>query len=219
MTIHERGGSTALSSHRHRRLATLIAISLVATLLGAPVASAAPVEITDAVFEWGVSAEMQKAPPFGGCNFLTAGASDGTQATYSTSQGDVEILKNGAAPTWATKCDGAAAGTMNQKLVWSGGTGTVDTETGEATIAFSGQVSVAFYGGLVPFTIEDPVLTVAADGSGQVVATVFGWASSMDDPFVKVPLDPEEGVVVADLSNVEVGAGGITIVPDYEGVE
>ncbi|GAB3512930.1 hypothetical protein [Phytohabitans suffuscus] len=205
-----------------RRLATLAVAGTVVAgslALGAVPASAAPQTIDGAVFEWGVSTEMQAAPPFGGCNYLSAGESDGTQASYQTSVGDVTVLKDGAAPTWANKCNGAPTRAVNQKVVWSGGSGTVDPATGEAQLSFTGQLSLNFYGGLVPFTIEDPVVTVAADGSGQVVATLFGYASSMENPTVKVPLDPVTGIVVADLSDVNAGGTGFTVTPDYAGVE
>src|SRR5690606_18373945 len=81
---------------RTRRIAMLMAISMLASLLGASVASAAPTEITDATFEWSISEEVQSAPPFGGCNYLSAGASDGTEAGFLTTSGDVTVVKNGA---------------------------------------------------------------------------------------------------------------------------
>ena len=206
---------------RHRRrIALLTAVSLVATLLGAPIASAAPVAVTDATLEWGISEEVQSAPPFGGCNYLSAGASVGNEASFLTTSGNVTILKNGAAPTWANKCDGAPQGQMNQKVVWSGGTGTVDPATGVATLTFTGQLSINFYGGLVPFYIENPVVTVAADGTGQIVATLGGFASSIDNPFEKEPMDPVSGIVVADLAGVgSANEDGFVTIPLYEGVE
>lgn len=207
---------------RRRRAGALAAIATVAVgAVGASVApaSAAPVNVTDATFEWGFSSEMQSAPPFGGCNFLSAGSSDGTQAAYQTTVGAVSVVKNGAAPTWATKCEGASSGAMGQKVVWTGGTGTVDPDTGAGTLAFTGELSVNFYGGLVPFTIKDPVVTIAADGDGTVVATLYGWESSMENPTVKVPVDPVDGVVVADLSGADAVGTGFTVTPDYAGVE
>ncbi|MGE3621296.1 MAG: HtaA domain-containing protein [Acidimicrobiia bacterium] len=201
-------------------LATATAMAAGALLSSVAPASAEPLAVTDATIEWGISNEVgQSAPPFGGCNYLSAGVSDGTQAQYLTTDGNVSVLKNGAAPTWANKCEGAAAGQGNQTVRWSGGTGTVDPDTGAATLSFTGRLSINFYGGLVPFTIENPVLTVDADGDGQLVATLFGYGSSMENPNVKVPLDPVAGIVVADLSGVDAGATGFTVTPDYEGVE
>lgn len=220
MTVHERVRPSASPSHRRRRLALPILIGILASVIGAPTASAAEVTISNASFEWGISLEVgQSAPPFGGCNYLSAGQSDGTQGTYQTSAGNVRVLKNGIAPTWANKCDGAAQAQANQKVVWSGGTGTVDPVTGAASLAFQGNFSINFYGGLVPFTIVDPVVTVGANGDGQIVATLVGYQSSIDNPFEKTALPPVTGVVVADLSGVNAGATGFTVTPDYEGIE
>jgi hypothetical protein len=187
--------------------------------VGMPGASAAEQTITGASFEWGLSTEVQSAPPFGGCNYLSAGASDGTEATYLTTEGSVSIVKSGAAPTWANKCDGASAGAMNQKVVWSGGTGTVDPSTGAATISFTGRLSVNFYGGFAPFFVQDPVVTVDASGHGTVVATGGGYASSQDNPTVKTPIAPVPNVTVATLSGVDGdNTTGFTVTPDYAGV-
>ncbi|MFY1671386.1 hypothetical protein ACN27G_15660 [Plantactinospora sp. WMMB334] len=206
-----------------RRLAALAVAGTVVVgtvAVGATPASAAPETIDGATLRWGLSTEVQSAPPFGGCNYLSAGESDGTQASYQTSAGDVTILKDGAAPTWANKCAGAASHAANQEVVWGGGSGTADPATGEVELAFTGRLSVNFYGGLVPFTVENPVVTVDADGNGQMVATLFGYGSSMEDPNVKVPLDPVPGVVVANLSDVaSTGEDGFTVTPDYPGVE
>lgn len=206
-----------------RRLAAVaVAGTVIAggVAVGAAPAFAAPQTIGDATFTWGVSTELQSAPPFGGCNYLSAGESDGTQASYKTTVGDVSVVKDGAVPTWAGKCTGATTKQMNQQIVWSGGEGTVDPATGVTELAFTGQVSINFYGGLVPFTIKDPVVTVGADGAGTVKATLFGYGSSMENPTVKVPLDPVTGVVVADLADVESGnTVGFTTTPEYAGVE
>ncbi|WP_430791896.1 hypothetical protein [Actinoplanes sp. G11-F43] len=206
-----------------RRLAAIAVAGTVAAggvAVGATPAFAAPQTIDDATFTWGVSTELQAAPPFGGCNFLSAGESDGTQANYRTTVGDVSIVKDGVAPTWASKCAGAPAKAMNQQIVWSGGAGTVDPATGVTELAFTGEVSINFYGGLVPFTIKNPVVTVDANGGGTVKATLFGYGSSMENPNVKVPLDPVNGVVVADLSDVDSGnTVGFTTTPGYTGVE
>jgi hypothetical protein len=208
---------------RLRRFGAAVASTAVAAAglvaFAAPSASAATQEITNATFEWGINPELQSAPPFGGCNFLSAGASDGSEEQYRVTDGTVSIVKNGTAPTWANKCDGAATGTMNQKVVWSGGTGTIDPSTGAATISFPGKLSLNFYGGLTPFFIENPVLTVDASGDGSLVATLGGFASDQANPFVKTPIESVSGVTVVDLSNV---AGdnttGFTVTPDYAGV-
>jgi hypothetical protein len=209
---------------RLRRVGAVVATTAVAATgligFGAPGASAAEQAVTNATFEWGVNVEVQSAPPFGGCNYLSAGESDGTEGQYVTTVGAVSVVKNGTAPTWANKCDGAATGAMNQKVVWSGGTGTVDPATGASTIAFTGKLSLNFYGGFAPFYIQDPVVTVDAGGNGTIVATMGGYASSQANPGVKTLLTPVPGVTVADLSGVDGdNSTGFTAVPDYEGVE
>jgi hypothetical protein len=222
MSTLDRGRHASPSSRRGRRaLAALTSVGLVSAgvvVATTGSASAAPVSVTGATFTWSVSAEMQSAPPFGGCNYMSAGESSGNQATYATTAGNVSILKNGAAPTWANKCEGAATGTQGQSVVWSGGTGTVDPATGASTLSFTGKFTINFYGGLVPFTIVDPVVTSTADGDGKIVATVNGYESSMENPTVKVPLNPVSGVVVADTTGVDAGATGYTVTPDYAGV-
>lgn len=193
-------------------LATCIAVAT-----GQP-AAAEPIEIDDAVLEWGISEEVgAKAPPAGGCNFLSAGTSDGNQHAYKATDGNVTIARlDGATPTWATRC--AGVGSPFQKVVWAGGTGTADPTTGTVSISFTGKLTINFYGGLLPFTIEDPVLTISAGGTGTLVATMFGWESDMANPFDKTPVTPVDGVVVADLSGVSVGSSGFTTTPGYAGV-
>ncbi len=205
---------------RKRLLAVAAAAAVGAGVVTSVTSSAGATEqsISNATIEWSISAELQSATPFGGCSYLSAGQSDGTQTSYQTTKANVAILKSGAAPTWSNKCDGASTGAVGQKVRWSSGTGTVDTTTGAATLSFVGELSLNFYGGLVPFTIKDPVLTVSPGGDGQIVATVFGYESSMDNPNEKEALAPVSGVRISDLSGVAVGAGGFTVTPDYEGV-
>ncbi|TAK70660.1 MAG: Ig-like domain repeat protein [Actinomycetota bacterium] len=190
-----------------------------ATVVAAPAALAAPTPVTGAVLEWTGNAELQSAPPHGGCNYFSAGTSDGTLASYATAAGNVSVVKGGGTPSFATKCDGAAAGAMGQKVVVGGGAGSVDPVTGVSTIQWTGTWSVNFYGGLLPFSITDPRLVVQPDGTGQLIATLGGYASSMDKPDVKTPLPAVAGVVVADLTGVA-GANsyGFTTTPRYAGV-
>jgi hypothetical protein len=220
MSILDHSPPTRWSRRRRKLAAVGVAAAAVAgtVAVSAGPASAAPVSVTGASFQWDISTEVAaKAPPFGGCNYLSAGASDGTSAQYQVTAGDVAIVRtDGATPTYATRCTGV--GSPFQKVNWTGGTGTVDPDTGAATLSFTGELSVNFYGGLVPFTIKDPVVTVGADGSTTVVATMYGWESSMEDPSVKVPVAPVTGVVVADASGVDAGSTGFTINPAYAGV-
>lgn len=104
------------------------------------------------------------------------------------------------------------------QAVFRNGTGSVDAETGTASIAWDGDLTVMFYTGMTFFYLSDPELTVAADGTGEVTATLGGYGSSMDDMTQWVALDDTE-VTVATLEDVEVGATGIEVTPEYLGVE
>src|SRR5262245_8271370 len=90
--------------HRRRRLVALTAVAGVAiraTAIGAGPAAAAPVSVSGASFEWGLSTEVQSSNPAPGtCPYFSAGQSDGTETTYQTTAGNVTVVKDGAAPTW-----------------------------------------------------------------------------------------------------------------------
>ena len=45
--------------------------------------------IKDAQLRWTISEQLQKRPPVGGVNYLSAGISDGKKRTYSNSAGNV----------------------------------------------------------------------------------------------------------------------------------
>ena len=98
-------------------------------------------------------------------------------------------LKNGwsgmATALYSEVKDGAGnnvtatnANYLGQKVRYTGGTGTVNTTTGAATIQWSGTFTVNFYGPLVPFWITDPKLTVTPNGSATLTARMGGFASS-----------------------------------------
>ncbi|QSB24383.1 HtaA domain-containing protein [Curtobacterium sp. 24E2] len=126
-------------------------------------------------------------------------------------------------PTFATKCqtgDGATVrpGTTTAGvLTLAAGTGTVDAAGGTADIAWDGGFTVAFYGGLTYWSAEDPELHVAADGTGELTATVSGYAASRDGGSW-APLTPRT-VHLATLTDVDVTSSGITVSPDWQGVE
>ncbi|MEI2697664.1 MAG: HtaA domain-containing protein [Microthrixaceae bacterium] len=198
-------------------LALLAAVTVVAASSGP--ASADPLTITGASFRWRINPEVQGTSPFGECNYLSAGRSDGSEASYRATEGEVAVVKAGGTPTWATKCLVNDQRQTDQELVWTGGTGSADPDTGEVTVSFEGAASIVFYGGLLPFTIVDPVITIAADGTGTMVATMEGFASSLDDPHTKTPIDPVPGVVVADVSGVDSDNDtGFVAQPVYGGV-
>lgn len=227
---------------RARAAATAVAALVCAGLgvAGATAASAAEVDVDDVTFTWSINDESGGGAYFGGCNFLVAGAAGDSGSSrlwteadgfYSTSSGNVSIRKPDASggyvtPTWATKCqnaDGAAVNTSASsttlnEVVFSGGAGTVDLDAGTAEITWDGAVTIVYYGGLTYWTISDPTLTVAADGSGTITGTASGYGADMYDPSKWVALDPTP-IRVADLSGVELDEDGLTVTPDYLGVE
>lgn len=172
--------------------------------------------------EWSGNEELQKAPPFGDSNYFSAGPSDGDEASYRAVDGNAAIFRlspggDETLPTWATRNDHLGDNSQVARLY--GGEGRIEPD-GSATVSWDGAFSVNFYGGLVPFTIADPVLEVDADGDGMLSADLAGFASSQANPKERTPLDPVADVTVATFSGVEVDpAGEVTIAPDYAGVE
>lgn len=180
-------------------------------------------DLEGVVLEWTGSEELQGTPPFGGSNYFSAGVSAGDQATYLATSGNAAVLQlsSAGAESPATYASRAAHVTNGggQLLRLTGGTGHLDQD-GSATIAWSGSWTVNFYGGLVPFTLSDPVLTIDASGTGTLSADLSGYASSIDNPTVKTPLPPVADVVVSTLTGVEIDpTGTITITPSYAGVQ
>jgi hypothetical protein len=232
-------GRDSLRARRSVAALGALALGAAATLVTALPASAAGTSVSDVELRWTMNAETGGGAYFGGCNFLSAGAAGDTGSSrvwteadgfYSAQVGDVTIEKPTAAggtvqPTWATKCQdangatvtpSAASSTLNQ-AVFAGGTGTVDVAAGTASIAWDGDVTVVFYGGLTYWTFSDPVLTVAADGTGQLTGTASGFGTSMEDQTKWEAIAPEQ-IVLADLTGVTVDADGFTVTPDYLGV-
>ncbi len=202
-------------------------------------------DVSDVLFDWGVNDESNGGAYFGGCNFLSAGIAGNTGSArlwtqadgfYRTEDGNTTIVKPAATgsdltqPTWATKCqtpDGrsvngvvnatAANSHTDARVQIEGGTGTLDPDAGTASVSWTGSFTVAYYGGMTYWSASDPVLTVAADGTGTVKARLSGFAADMDDMSVWQPLAART-VVLANFSGVEVTADGLTATPDYLGV-
>ncbi|MGO3885547.1 MAG: hypothetical protein ACTJHU_04550 [Mycetocola sp.] len=173
------------------------------TLSGTPSAAGART-ITDAELEWGINGQLQHASQAGGCDYLSAGTSDGTLADYATEDGNVRIIKrkadgSHAATGWSTRCtyDGVDS-TNGQRLLMSGGTGDVAAD-GSAQIAWTGTATINSYGGLLPWSISNPVLHLDANGDGTLRATLGGFNSNHDRPFIKVPIDSVEDVEIATV--------------------
>jgi len=191
--------------------------------------------LDDAVLAWGINTEVSSGAYFGGCNFLSAGTAGNTGSSrvwtqadgfYKAKDGAVSVrkaaAKGWATPTWATKCQGAdgkevdTSSSTGSQVVLSGGTGTVDPAAGTARITWKGTFSVVFYGGMTYWTATNPVLTVAADGTGTLVATGGGYGASRDGG-VWNKLDPTT-ITLARLSGVTLTDKGFTRLPDYLGV-
>lgn len=196
--------------------------------------------VSDAVFRWGINNESNNAAFDGSINLLSAGKVDKAnasakiaQAQWSAETGNVRIEKKTAdggysAATWAglrTSATGAAisppgsAVYSDHQVVISAGAGTIDPAEGTAEIQWNGSFTVAYYQGLTQFYVVDPKLTVDADGTGAVTATLGGWGTSMDDPDLFAVLPEQPNVVLANLTNVSVTATGISVTPDYLGVQ
>ncbi|MFT3864930.1 MAG: HtaA domain-containing protein [Solirubrobacterales bacterium] len=180
------------------------------------------IAVTDASLDWLGDEEMQGVPYAGGSNYFSAGVSNGDEATYRSVEGDAAVWQVSASgeealATYATRAAHTSGGGEQVARLY-GGEGRVEAD-GSATIGWDASFSVNFYGGLVPFTIEDPELTVEADGSGQLTATLVGCASSQADPTECTPLASATEVVVADFDDATVEPGTpLTIEPDYLGV-
>ena len=222
----------------NRRVTAILTLALVALAL--PVATgalssagAAPLALEGATLEWTVSDEANTGAFNGQCNFMSAGQSDGYAGTYRATDGGVTVLKLDASGAhvpisdYATRCKdrngvtvtAGGAARLGQKVRFTGGTGTVDPDTGVATISWSGTFSLNYYGTLTPFWFTDPQLTVRADGTGEVTATIGGYSSSIDDPDVRELVDPMPGVVIAELTGVDsANDRGFAATPRYTGV-
>lgn len=225
-----RDGSPVRARGRLRRFGAVVASTAVAAAglvaFAAPSATAAEQTTTTATFEWGISEQMQKATHIGPgtCNWFSAGATRSNATSYVPTSGNVSVVTNGATPTFANKCAGTEAGAatpLSQKVVWTGGTGTVDPATGAATLAFTGTLWVNFYSGLSPFFIKDPTISVDANGVGTLVAaTAGGYKADRFDPTLPAVQIPDvSNVKVVDLGTVvsETATGFVTT-PKYAGV-
>jgi len=228
---------------RRRRWGRPLAAAAAAALALGGVAAAAPATaaettIDDAVFRWGISAEANAAAYAPGTyNLLSAGIVSATSssdlvtaANWKQSEGDVSILKlqsdgsyadatfaglrTNAAGTTISTANGLSSGHV---VNITNGTGTVDPAAGTAEIQWTGTFTSAFYSGMTRAWITDPHLSVAADGTGTVTATLGGYQTSMDDLALFESITPVEDVVIATLTGVEVTPTGFTVTPDYLG--
>ena len=226
-----------------RRLASLLgaaALALgVATWL--PASASAAEQLSDVQLAWSITNEVGAGAHFGGCNFLSAGTAGDAGSSrlwteadgfYAATSGQVKVEKpqtggGWVAPTWATKCQGAdgspvtaaPATTTGNRVVLSGGTGTMDQAAGTATISWTGSFSVVFYGGMTYWTAANPVLTVNTDGTASLTATASGYEASQGGGTAWVAISPRQ-VTLADFAGVDLTGvdGELTLQPRYQDV-
>lgn len=183
-----------------------------------------PVEaVSNATMQWTISQEVNNAAfAPGQYNFWNAGTTPATNdATYFATDGDVTIQKKNAAGAYVdigsesavsfanrgkngngTTVTATGPTKLDQRLVLTGGEGTVNTTTGAATIEWDGAFTINFYGTFVPFQIIDPVLTVDAAGNGRLTASATGIAKDAENPEAPGTPIPPTAVTLADIPNV-----------------
>jgi hypothetical protein len=179
-------------------------------------------ELVGVQLDWTGSDELQRRTPNGSPNYFSAGASDGSQSTYASSSTGVRVVQvaagGGEQPaSWATRDQHLTSG-GEQLVRLVNGTGSVAAD-GSATVAWAGSFSVNMYGGMVPFTVANPVLHVDPDGRGALKATLSGYSSSQSNPNERTPLAPATDVTIATFADGRVDpASPYAIAPDYAGV-
>ena len=176
-------------------------------------------------------------------------AVNGGENFYSAQDGAVSILKPDSSgtlvpATWQNKClnrfghavkatgltmqvtdvSGAQVSetSYSENVVrMSGGTGTLDPATNSARIQWRGSFTVAYYGGLTYWSVNNPKLHVDASGRGALTATLSGYGADMTNLSSWTTLDERE-VTLADFDGIDVRqallAGGFTQAPRYVGV-
>lgn len=164
--------------------------------------------VSDATLVWGYSGYAQSGI-FGPWRFFGA-------------TGDA-VITTGSATGYAPASGSTSmpASVTNPNVVqFSGGDGAVDPETGAALISYDGSFTINAYPagfGAPDETYADPVVGVAADGTGTVSFDVtFGSGSDMSgNPTAPISVGR---VVLATFDATDAGDSGFTIAPDYQGV-
>ncbi|GHH39135.1 hypothetical protein [Lentzea cavernae] len=203
-----------------RAVAAGAAALLAATVFGAPSASAAPETVTNATFVWGLNgyAQIGIFGPWsyknltGNASVLQGSVSGGSQTEYSVS------------PAPATSMPVSSPQKTPNAVKFTGGTGTVDPATGAGALSFTGSYTVNAYP--AQFNAPDevysnPVVTVAADGSGSLSAE-FSLGAGVD--IGGNPTAPQNfgrlTLVTYDAGSLSnLGSTGYRVTPDYQGVQ
>lgn len=221
--------SISIMRRSARRLAALGALATAGLAVAAsPAAATIPaggMAVEHASLDWTGSIAMQKSLPYGGglYHYFSAGISDGSEAAYKGAEGNAEVLLEAEGPeavaTWAThKNYGTEAG-HHQVVRLLDGTGRIEAD-GAAKISWDASFSVNFYSGSAPFSIENPTLTVNADGTGELTGTLLGCKADKAEPAAGcVPFPAAPGAQVATFSGVQIDPdAALTIAPNYAGV-
>jgi hypothetical protein len=124
--------------------------------------SVAPV--AHASLEWGLNGIYQGGNPAGNnCNYFSAGTDP---KAYADRLGAVQVVHRSGdrrvSVSPGTICAPDDSGKLGQRALFSDGVGSANPATGEATIQWTGAFTANAYGGLVPWYLKDPKLTVGA---------------------------------------------------------
>lgn len=209
------------------------------------------VDVSEAVLAWSVNPESGSGAFFGECNFLSAGKTDTAKKSevwaagnphYKARSGAVSIEKPAAAdgskwktPTWADRCMDERSGTPRRvttsatdygtgnRVVITGGQGTLNPDTNDATIAWKGSFTVVHYSGLTLWWASDPEFKVV-DGVGTLTAVTGGFdadrAAAEAGQTEEWSRLTEKRVTLATVRDVEVTRDkGIVTKPIYLGVK
>ncbi|RLK58226.1 HtaA domain-containing protein [Actinokineospora cianjurensis] len=206
--------------HAAKAVAVGAAALLAATVLSATPAAAATATVTDATFVWGLSGYAQVGI-FGPWNFkdltgnttlLTGSVSGGAQTQYVV------------APAPATSMPVSSPQKTPNAVRFTAGTGTVDPATGAGQLSFTGSYTVNAYPPQFNAPNEvykNPVVTVAADGSGSLTAE-FSLGAGIDVSGNPTPAQDfgRLKLVTFDAGSLSgLTATGFRVTPDYQGTE
>jgi hypothetical protein len=204
--------------HRTRLVAAAgaaAALALSGIAFAAP-ANAAPTEVEDASFTWGLNGYAQKGI-FG-------------PWTFKDLTGDIEYLSGATQTEYVTAVfpatsfpANAPSGANPNAIKFTEGTGTVDPATGAAELTWDGSYTVNAYPPAFNAPNEiyaDPQLSVAADGSGELTFdfTIGAGIDMSGNPF--------DAVEYGRITLATFSAGSISgldddsfrLTPDFEGV-
>jgi hypothetical protein len=202
---------------------------------GDPEPPADRTNLANAQLTWGFNLETRGKSYFGECNFLMAGkpGANGDAGAarewgpgawgknlYHAESGAAKVVNgSGALVPFERRCLDPAGEPVkynaarqadstytDTRVTLTGGTGWRDNQTGQARIAWEGGFSVIYYDGLTYFWIEDPVLTVDANGGAELKATAGGYGAPREGG--AWGRHPETEVVLATASAASGVAGG-----------